>query len=296
MHWLNYHHLYYFWHIAKSGSITAACKILKLAQPTLSAQLKSFEDSLGEPVFDRVGRNLVLTETGTIVFKYAEQIFALGNELIDVVEGKSIIRTEHLRIGIADVVPKHLAYKVISPILKLDPTPKITCSEDNSEKLLAALAIQELDIVLADSPLPPSTRVRAYNHLAHEATVSFVATKSLAEKHRRNFPRSLNHCPILLPSQNSVLRRELTIFFENQNITPHIAAEFDDSALMKIFGANGLGALPIPSSVEKDVCKEFNLKLVGRIESIKERLYLISLERRIKSPIVNLMLQSANKT
>lgn len=294
MRWLNYHHLYYFWHIAKAGSITIACRELRLSQPTLSAQLKTLETYIGEPLFDRDGRTLKLTQLGHLVYRYADEIFALGDELLDIVTGTLTTgKPLELRLGIADQIPKIIAYRLIEPALKDDPSIKIICEEDSVGNLLSLLATQKLDLVLSDSPIPSDIRVKAYNHSLGESTVSVVAHKSLARKLQKNFPQSLDGTPILLPLQNSALRREIDQWCEKIEVRPQIVGEFKDSALVKIFGEAGVGAFLVPTAVETEVCRQYRVYPAGRIKEIRERFYAISIERKVKHPAVVQICQSA---
>ena len=293
--WLNYHHLYYFWRVAKLGSITDACKELRLAQPTVSAQLKGLEDTLGEKLLMRHGRSLRLTEFGQLAFQYAEQIFSLGTEFLDVVDGKHDGHPEMLRVGIADVVPKLVTYRILAPLFSVNPLPRLVCSESSAEVLLTELSVHHLDIVITDCPIPPSIRVKAYNHLLGESGISFLAAPSLANKIKHKFPDSLSDVPMLMPTRASALRAEIDHWFESKKIHPHIIAEFQDSALMKLFGKAGRGIMPVPTIVEEEAMSEFQYKVVGRVPEIKERFYLISLERKLKHPIVQSLFADAHR-
>ena len=228
--WLNYHHLFYFWVVAREGSIARACDRLHLAQPTISSQLRKLEKSLGEKLFKRVGRNLILTETGQLVLRYADDIFALGRELTDVLQGKPTGNPLRLMVGIGDVLPKLIAYRLLEPALRLAQPAQLTCVEGKLVDLLTELASHRLDIVLSDSPAAPTVNVRAYSHLLGECGVSIFAAAALARKFRRGFPASLADAPFLLPLSNTALRRALSQWFDSQNIRPHVAGEFEDGA------------------------------------------------------------------
>lgn len=287
MRWLNYQHLYYFWNVARLGSFTAASRKLRLAQPTVSAQIKSLEDVLGERLFERQGRGIKLTETGKIAHRYAEQIFSLGQELLDALDGKAEAPGQELRIGIADVVPKAVAYRLIEPALQADGSLMVSCLEDKTERLLGELALGEIDLVIADRPIPPSVKVKAYNHFVGESGISFLASKRLAKLYRKNFPRSLAHAPLLLPTSESAVRTSLNEWFERLGITPRCVGAFQDRALMKIAAREDKGIMPIPTAVVNDVMQEYELERVGSTNEVTEKVFLISTERRLKNRIVS---------
>ena len=286
MRWLNYQHLYYFWHVARAGSVTVAARQLRLAQPTVSAQLKSFEHVLGEKLFARHGRGLKLTEAGQLAARYAERIFGLGQEFIDLLDGRATPTPRELRIGITDVVPKALAFKLIEPAFDAPEETVVVCSEDKTEHLLGALALGEVDLVVADRPIPPGIKVKAYNHLIGESGVSFLGAKSLVRGAVPRFPECLGEVPILLPTPESAVRLELDRWFEVHGIEPRIRGIFQDRALMKLAAHAGRGIMPVPTLIEADVAAEHGLAVLGRIAAVREQLFLISTERRLKDPRV----------
>lgn len=286
MEWLNYHHLLYFWVVAKEGTIAAACKELNLAQPTISAQLRALERSLGEKLFTRVGRNLALTETGHIVYRYADEIFSLGRDLLDTIQGRPTGRPLRFNVGVADVLPKLVAYRLLEPALHLPEQVQLVCYEGSPPELLTKLAVYELDLVLSDSPIGPDVRVRAFNHLLGECGVSIFGTKNLATKYRRRFPKSLDGAPLILPTANTALRRAMEHWFDSEDIRPSVVGEFEDSALLKVFGQSGVGLFAAPTVIEKEVQRQYNVKVVGRLESVRERFYAISVEKKVKHPAV----------
>lgn len=239
MEWLNYHHLLYFWTVVRAGSIHKAAAELRISPPAISTQLKILEDHLGARLLERSGRRLVLTETGRTVFSYAEDIFALGRELLDVVKNRPVGRPLRLDIGIVDVMPKIIAQLLIEPALPLRENVRVVCREATSDNLLARLATHELDLVLSDSPVDPSLSIRAYSHLLGECGVIFVSTPKLANKFRRGFPKSLDGAPLFLPTENTALRRALELWFERQNVRPMVVGEFEDYALLRAFGETG---------------------------------------------------------
>ena len=286
MEWLNYHHLLYFWTVAREGSVARACQRLHLSQPTISGQLRVLEEALGEKLFARQGRGLVLTEVGRTVYSYADEIFSLGRELMDNLKDRPTGRPLRLSVGIADVVPKLIAYRLLEPALKLPERVHVVCREDKPERLLAELALHGVDLVLADAPLSPSMRIRAFSHLLGECGVCFFAVPALAAVYRRRFPASLAGAPMLLPTDNTTLRRSLDQWFDAQGLRPQVVGEFEDSALLKVFGQTGAGLFAAPAAIEREVRKQYGVVVVGRVEEIRERYYAISAERRLKHPAV----------
>lgn len=293
MEWLNYHHLLYFWTIARTGSVSAAAAELRLAQPTLSGQLRVLEDQLGQKLFVRSGRRLVLTDVGRDVFRYADEIFSLGRELMDTVRGRPTGEARRLLIGVADVVPKLVAYTLLEPALRSSESVRLVCRADHSDRLLADLAVQALDVVIGDAPIAPSVKVRAFNHLLGESGVSFFAVPRLAAAHRRGFPGSLNGAPLLLPVDSTVLRRSLDRWFDSQGLRPHIVSEFEDSALLKAFGHAGIGIFPGPTIIESQIRRQYGVAVVGRTDAVTERFYAITLERRLKDPAIVAICETA---
>lgn len=286
MDWLNYHHLLYFWMVAKEGGISRAAKQLHLAQPTLSSQIKKLEKSLGATLFERVGRSMVLTETGQTVYRYADEIFTLGRELTDTLKGRPSEKRLRLTVGVPDVLPKLVVYQLLKPALSLKEHVQFECYEGKLNELLAELALHRLDIVLADSPLTPQSHVRAFNHMLGECGVTIFGTSDLSKQHRRGFPESLRNAPMLLPTQNTSLRRELERWFDEHEIRPNVVHEFEDSAILKVFGQAGEGLFAAPTAIESQVAKQYLVRVVGRIPEVKERFYAISVERRLKHPAV----------
>lgn len=295
MGWLNYHHLLYFWSVAKHGSVAKACEELHLAQPTISGQIRALEQALGEKLFVKLGRQLVLTEVGRIVFRYAEEIFSLGRELTSAIKGGDTGRPMKLMVGVADSVPKLLTARLLEPVLKLPQRVQLVCWEDKLDRLLAELAIHGLDIVLADHPVPPTVKVQAYNHVMGESTVSLFARASLARRYSRNLPASLDGAPFLLPTRNATLRRSMDGWFHSQGIHPVVRGEFDDSATLKSFGQAGHGIFPGVTVMEREIKRQYRVEVIGRIPSLKQRFYAITVERRLKHPAVVAIFDSARK-
>ena len=295
MEWLNYHHLLYFWTVAKEGSITRACEKLRLAQPTISGQLRLLEETLGEKLFTKQGRGLVMTEVGRVVFRYADEIFTLGRELQDVLKGRSGGRPLRLLVGISDLVPKLIAYRILRPALEMPEPVQIVCDEDTPDHLLAELAEHRVDVVLSESPIPPTIPVKAFNHLLGACTVTLFAAPLLAARYRKNFPASLDAAPFLLPMEGAGLRRSMEQWFDTERIRPTLVGEFKDGALMMTFGQAGAGVFPAPSAVEKEIRAEYKVTPIGRIDSIFERFYAISVERKLKHPAVLMISEAARE-
>lgn len=296
MQWLNYHHLLYFWTVVREGGVSAAARVLHVAQPTISAQLKTLEDQLGEPLLTRAGRGVAMTEVGRTVYAYADEIFSLGREMMDTVKNGLPGRLARLRVGIADVVPKLVARQLLMPALQPPVSMQLQCREDRHDRLLADLAVHDLDLVITDHPLGPGERVRAFNHGLGDSGVSFLGTAELAERWGADFPRSLaGGAPFLMPMETSGLRRSLDAWFETEGIRPHIVAEFEDSALLKVFGEAGAGLFCLPTIVEAAAVATRGVVVVGRTESVRERYWAISPERRLKHPAVVAISQAARE-
>jgi len=286
MEWLNYHHLLYFWTVARAGSVSAAAVELRLAQPTVSGQLRLLEESLGEKLLERSGRGIALTETGKVVFRYADEIFSLGRELMDAMRGGSPGRAERLLVGVADAVPKLIAYRLLEPALRLNESVCVVCREDKPERLLADLAVHELDLVISDAPIGPGIRVRAFSHPLGESGITFFGRRDLVAPRRRKFPSSLTGAPLLLPTANTSLRRSLDTWFESEGIRPRVVGELEDSALLKVFGQSGAGLFAAPTAIEKEIGRQYDVVPLGRVAAVRERFYAITVERRIKHPAV----------
>jgi LysR family transcriptional activator of nhaA len=293
MEWINYHHLLYFWTVVRAGSIGRASEQLRLAPPTISAQLRSLEESFGERLLTRSARGVQPTEVGQVVYRYADDIFSLGREMLDTVKGRPTGRPLQVVIGIADVVPKEISHALISPALQLREPVQITCREDNHEHLLAQLAIQELDVVLSDAPISPPAKVRAYNHLLGECGMTFFATPELLKKYSRGFPKVLDDAPLLLPANNTSVRRALDQWFDSHQIRPFAVGQFEDFALLRNFGEAGAGIFAVPSVLERQVLRQHKLRLVGRAETVLNRFYAISVERKLKHPAVVAICETA---
>ncbi|HEX2061668.1 MAG TPA: transcriptional activator NhaR [Thermoanaerobaculia bacterium] len=290
--WLNYHHLLYFWVVAREGSIAAATRKLHLTQPTISAQLKQLEESLGEKLFEKSGRGLVLTEAGHVALRYADEIFALGRELRDTLRDRPTGRPVRVTVGIADAVPKLVAYRILRPAFAAAKEIEMVCREGSPDALLRLLAQHEVDLVLTDAPASGAP-LRAYNHFLGESGTTLFAAPATAASLRRHFPRSLDGAPMLLPAQSTQLRRALELWLDSTGIAPKRVGEFDDLALMTTFGRAGTGVFPAPAAIEDEIERQYNVRVVGRLPEVKERFYAVSAERRIKNPIVSAITSAA---
>ncbi len=292
---INYQHLFYFWNVAREQSITGACEKLHLAQPTISGQLAVFEQAVGEKLFYKKGRSLVLTDTGRVVFHYADEIFSLGRELTNTLKGRPTGRGLRLNVGIADALPKLAVYQLIEPAFHLPEPVQIFCYEDKSERLLNEISLQSVDVVLSDAPLTPTSDTKAFNHFLGACPVTVFGTTQLAELYRPNFPRSLNGAPFLLPTANTALRRSLDQWFDTEGISPKIRAEIEDSALVKTFGSGGTGLFVAPSTVATEIQRQYSVEIIGHIEAVQERFYAITVRRKLKHPAVTAILENARE-
>lgn len=293
MHWLNYHHLLYFWTAAREGSIAKACRRLHLTQPTVSGQIKSLERALKAKLFQRAGRSIALTETGRLVYRYADEIFAIGRELQDAVAGRATGRGLRLVVGVADTLPKLIVHRLLQPALDLEEPVELTCIDGDPDRLLAQLALHELDLVVSDYPANPRLGIKVFNHLLGDCGITFFATAPLARQYRRGFPGSLAGAPLLLPAGNAALRRSLDQWFDELGIRPAVRGEFSDSALLKAFGGRGEGLFVAPTAVENEIRRMYGVVIVGREERVRERFYAISAEKRLAHPAVLAITQAA---
>jgi len=292
---INYKHLHYFWMVAREGSIARACDRLHLTPQTVSGQLALLEENLGVKLFERVGRKLEPSDIGRLVLSYADEIFSLGNELEDSVRNLPEQQRIVFRIGIADVVPKSITYRLVAPAMQL-PTPvRIICRENTIETLLAELAVHHVDLVIADGPIPPGINVKGFNHPLGECGVTFLAVPEIARRLRKDFPRSLDGEPMLLPGENTLVRGQLLDWLESQHIYPRIVGEFEDSALMKAFGQNGAGVFISPTPIASEVEKQYGVSPIGSTDRVLAKFYAISVERKISHPAIAAITQTARE-
>ena len=295
MEWLNYHHLLYFWTVAREGTIARASEELRLAQPTISGQIRVLEDQLGEKLFQRSGRNLVLTDMGRLVYRYADDIFGLGRELMDTLKDRPTGRPMRFQVGVADEVSKVIAYRLLEPAMRLPQPLYMVCRDGAADRLLTELATHSLDLVIADTPISPTIKVKAFSHALGETSVTVFGTPKLAASRKKGFPNSLDGAPFLLPTIGKTLRRTLDQFFDQQGIRPRIVAELDDSALLTTFGQAGAGLFVAPTVLEREVTRQFGVTTVGRLDAVRERYFAISVERRLKHPAVVAISEAANE-
>lgn len=286
MEFLNYHHLRYFWVVAQEGGLRKTSEKLHVSQPTISAQIATLEGVLGEKLFRRSSRGLTLTETGHQAFSYAEEIFALGQDFLLSVKQRPTARPLRVNIGIADSLPKLVSYEIIKPIFSLDQPVQAVCLENKTSDLLAQLAVYRLDIVLTDEPAPSGLPMKMFNHLLGESGVTFCAAGRLAAKLRRQFPCSLHHEPMLLPTSGTALRRTLEKWFQEQGIHPRVVAEFEDAALMKVAAADGLGCFPLPTVALDEALARYGFQTVGLAKGCTVQFYAITAERKLSHPAV----------
>ena len=292
---LNYRHLYYFWEVARTGSIARASERLNLTPQTISGQLGLLEDSLGEALFTRVGRNLELTETGRLVLSYADEIFSLGGELEETVRNLPAGRPMVFRVGVVDVVPKSIAHRLLVPALQLPEPVRIVCREGAFETLLAELAVHRIDLVIADGPIPPGVNVRGFNHPLGDCGITFFATPGLAQELGRNFPHCLDGAPLLLPGETTMVRGRLLKWLDSRHVHPRIVGEFDDSALMKAFGRAGAGVFVAPTPLAAEVEKQYEVIPIGQTEDVRDQFHAISVERKISHPAVAAITEMARE-
>lgn len=283
---LNFKHLKYFWTVAKTGSIARASEQLHLTPQSISGQLTEFEERLGVELFRRSGRNRELTETGRRILSYAEEIFAISNELIDALHVQKSRKSLTFRVGIADSVSKSIAYHLVEPALRLNDPVRLICREGRLAALLAELAIHHLDMIIADRPMPSNLNVRGYSHLLGESGITFFGTRKLADQLRGKFPQCLNNAPLLLPGEDAAIRPQLIQWLETNSLRPEILGEFDDSALMKAFGQAGAGLFVAPTTLSSHVCEQYKTVIIGHIDTVIDRLYAITTERRLTHPAI----------
>jgi LysR family transcriptional regulator, transcriptional activator of nhaA len=295
MDWLNYHHLLYFWTVAKEQGVSKAAEVLHVAQPTVTAQVRALERALGQRLFERQGRHLRLTAEGEKVFRYADEIFSLGRELLQTVKGEPQQAPRRFRMGISDALPKLTTYRLLEPALAIRPAFRLHVRIDKTERLLGELAVHALDIVIADTPMMPSLRVRAFSHLLGETSVSIYGAADLARAARRDFPRSLHGAPLLLQTTNTAVRQSLDQWFDVHQIVPAVVGEVEDMAMLQTLGEHGLGLFAAPTVMRKEICHRYHVAWVGELDKVREKFYAISIERRITHPAVKLIADQAKR-
>lgn len=290
---INYKHLHYFWVVAKEGGVGKAAERLHLTPQTISGQLGILEDQLGKALFRRVGRGLELTAAGRLVKSYADEIFSLGGELQEAVNNLPLQRLQVFKVGVADVVPKSIAYALLAPAMDTPDAIRIVCSEGGLTSLLADLAVHQVDLVIADSPIPSGVSVRGFSHFLGDSGITFLATKEIAQRLNGSFPDCLDGVEMLLPGEASTTRSQLMLWLENQRIHPKIVGEFDDSALMKAFGRAGVGVFVSPTAIAEEVQQQYEVVAIGQTDEVKESFYAISVEKKISHPAVAAVTKAA---
>ncbi len=293
---VNYKHLHYFWAVAREGGVARASERLHITPQTISGQLSLLEDHLGVELFSRVGRNLELTQAGRLVLSYANEIFSLGGELEEVIHQLPQGRPQQFRVGVVDVLPKSIAHRILKPALRMPEPVRMICREAGLDTLLAELTVHRLDLVLADRPIPATVSTRGFSHKLGESAVSFFASEKLRSSLPGDFPGCLDGAPLLLPSGGTQLRSGLDKWLDKQRLHPRIIAEFDDSALMKAFGQEGVGVFIAPAIIEEEVELQYQVKAISQVDEVKEHFYAISVERKVTHPVVSAVMEAARET
>lgn len=293
MDWLNYHHLRYFWAVAREGSLRAAAEQLNVSQPSISAQIRELEEVLGEKLFRREGRVNVLTDAGQIALRYADEIFNLGRELTTAIKHSASAAVIRLHVGVADALPKLITHEILKPVFSMKQPVQVFCREGKAEDLIAHLAAHRLDIVLADEPASSAHQGHVFNHHLGDSGSTFCAQGKLAASLQRGFPKSLHLAPALLPAEGTAFRRSLERWFESVGIRPRVIADFDDAALMKVVASEGKGFVAVPSVVASEATARYDLRVVGSTDRCRDNFYAITAQRRITHPAVNVITETA---
>lgn len=293
---LNYNHLYYFYTVASEGSLSRASEKLHLTPQTLSGQISKFEATLGAKLFVRGGKTLLLSENGQAIFQQAEEVFQIGDEIKQVLQQQKPNNWRKFTVGITDVVPKALALRLLRSVFEMPEKTRLICHEGDQESLLADLAIHKLDCILSDQPLPANSPIKAYNHPVAQSGLTFFAHKSKAKKLAKNFPASLNNEPFLMQGRHSSIKNLIMYWFQHNQVTPNIVAEFDDSALLKSFASENHGAFAAPTIIKQEILEQYDVLAIGEIKEAIERYYIISPERKIKHPSTQQILNSLDKS
>ena len=289
---LNFRHLYYFWVIAKEGSVTRAAERLGLAVQTVSAQLALLEQAVGKSLYRLQGRRLVLTEAGQIALRYADQIFLLGEQLQEALADIDLDNSLRLTVGISDSLPKLIASRLLESALNMPQRVRLICYEEQFDSLLGKLSVHKIDVMLTDRPVPPGSALRIFSHLLGEFEISLFGLPELAEKYRRGFPKSLAGAPLLLPTKNNALRGRIDQWLESNELAPDIVGEFDDNALLNTFGHNGRGLFPAPTILANDVREQLGAVPVGPMPQVREQIFAVSNERKIQHPAIEAILKA----
>ncbi|MBL8877761.1 MAG: transcriptional activator NhaR [Phycisphaerales bacterium] len=297
MEWPNFNHLFYFWTVASEGSVTGAAERLMVAQPTVSEQIRALERSVGQKLFRRAGRGIALTDTGEIVYRYADEMFAIGRELAEFIDGhRAATTTLRVRVGIANVLPKTVVSRLLQPVFALKERVRISCTEGSVTELISQLSMNRLDVVLSDAPVDPHLKVQAFNALLGESRTLVFAPAAQAAKFSRGFPKSLEAAPFLVPTDNTILRRRLDLWFEKQGIRPSILGEFEDSALLKVLAQARSALFVGPAVIQRDIESQFGVQAIGEVDTAIEQFYAISVDRRFAHPAVAAITATARKS
>lgn len=294
--WLNYHHLLYFWTVAREGSVTRASEKLHLSQPTVSSQLRKLEKALGQKLYTRVGRELVLTDAGQTVYRYADEIFAIGREMVDAIRERPVDRPLRLVVGLPQVLPKLIAFRLLEPVLRMDDRVQLVCVEGAMPDLLAQLAVHKLDVVFADAPAGSLVSIRAFNHSLGECGIGLFGTPKLCRRYGGDLTASLNRAPFIMPAEGTLMRRSVDQWLNEADVQPEFVGEMDDTALMKVFAEAGTGFIPAPLAIQAEIEKQFGLRLLMPIPNAVERFYAITVQRRLQHPAVVAISQAAKST
>ncbi len=283
---LNYHHLRYFWTVAKEGSLRRASELLRVSQPSICTQIKLLEASLGESLFRPSGRSLELTEFGQLICGYAEDIFTLGSEILRATKQAPSVRALRLQVGVVDSFPKLMSYEILRPVLEHQPPVQLICQEGKLADLVSQLNTHRIDVVLSDEPASPGIAGRVFNHALGSSDITFCAMPHLAKKLKGRFPKNLNGSPALLPTHNCNLRRDLEKWFESTGVQPRAVAEFEDTAMMKIVATSGLGVIAVPTVVASEAIERYGFVPIGRTKEVEIQFYAITAERRFTHPAI----------
>jgi LysR family transcriptional activator of nhaA len=282
---LNFRHLLYFWAVAKEGSITRAGERLGLSVQAISTQLGQLERQLGQALLAPQGRSLVLTDAGRRVLVHAEQIFQLGEKLRQELAENQVTRPR-LAVGVTDAVPKLVAFRLLEGVLLPPLSVRLECIEGDFEHLLGELALDRLDLVIADQSAPHRANLKLHSHLLANVEIALYAGAALQGRFVADFPQRLNGAPLLLPARSDPLRGAIDAWFAAHDLRPVVVGEFTDSALLKTFGRAGLGLFPAPAGMHEDIAAQFGAVPVGTLHGVSESWYAISTHRRVQHPAV----------
>lgn len=293
MEWLNYHHLRYFWMVAKEGSLARAAEKLHISQPSISEQIRELETAMGEKLFHREGRANKLTDTGQVALGYAEEIFALGREMMSAVKQRPGAKTLRLYVGVTDSFPKLMTNEFLKPVFLLPQTTHVICREGKLDDLLVQLAAHKLDIVLSDEPASSKNNLKTFTHVLGLSSTTICAEKKLAARLRKGFPQSLHDAPALLPVENTVLRRALELWFRELGIQPRVVAEFEDLAMIKVMATEGRGFIAVPTVALDEAVRRYGFQPIGRAKHCEMRFHAITTEKRIFHPAATVITSQA---